>query len=785
MADNVEQFKGGDTVSIGGTDYKISGYFDIGDGQNRYLYRKGFSYYYIDSNYNLQKVKESGGYKITIDKQTYEYKSIETLAGPRGGYITPSDIDSKVIGSNAKVDNVETTAVAETQGATSQNTSGGTGVATTTSYSSYNKVTGGDVHNIDGKDYIVAGFADTKGGNEHRIIYQDSNGTYYCRFSDGTMQKIDKPSSWDLGTVIEGEKYTFHDAKYGSTKVEFEPSDIDKKYLSGSAEQESTTTTPNTSPTYSNIAINEKIDLNQQIVKKMIFKVTYTPTAGWNYRQTYATETANDEHVMTQAVYNVTPGQGKTAQSMVNDFQKNIGCIKYLMEKVIDLSKTAAVRKGNPVFLREAEDIYDYIEEITPDVYCKFVNKALWPTIRYCNDKQARENNIREEKIIIKYNDLKNQEANRNGLIGSVTQSYNIKIEKTFGTYSVTGYYSHGRQLPIVTAPEESNVTSIGEITMNDIDVDVCKIDAMAFNLQYIINNHILPNNNLIEESVEAINKVSSFTTAITRLKPEDVNEKLMEFKRIILRFKEKLINYALEARKYDKGKNNPTPVNPTPSPKPGPSSWPSTGGGGTPTPTPTTSAPTTEVPTDNRTTEPPVVQPRIDDKTDNGGSNGGSNGGGTPINGNSHGGDYSPYGGYSESSSETSSAATSTEVPKEAADVIKEGNSYTLPTSSKPVQPTTPTTSKGNSAIPVLAGLAAAAAAGIGAKAYIDRKKNRNNDEESEEFKAEDWSGNNEINIEYQEPKTTEAETLDDDYDFEEPEKYGARSNQELENLQ
>ena len=172
-----------------------------------------------------------------------------------------------------------------------------------------------------------------------------------------------------------------------------------------------------------------------------------------------------------------------------------------------------------------------------------------------------------------------------------------------------------------------------------------------------------------------------------------------------------------------------------------------------------------------------------VDDTNDNGGS---SNGGGTPINGNSHGGDYSPYGGYSGSSSETSSTSSSTEVPLEETDVIKEGNSYTLPTSSKPATPSTPTTSKGNSAIPVLAGLAAAAAAGIGAKAYIDRKKNSNNDDDNqEEFKAEDWSDNNEINIEYQEPKTNEAETLDDDYEFEEPEKYGARSNQELENLQ
>ena len=130
---------------------------------------------------------------------------------------------------------------------------------------------------------------------------------------------------------------------------------------------------------------------------------------------------------------------------------------------------------------------------------------------------------------------------------------------------------------------------------------------------------------------------------------------------------------------------------------------------------------------------------------------------------------------------------AQTTEAIKIEEDVIKPGNTYKLPTSSKMSQPTSTTDSKGNSAIPVLAGLAAAAAAGVGAKAYIDRKNNRDN-EEGDEFKAEDWSGNNEVNIEYQEPVGDTAESLDYDdtgYEEEVPEKYGARTQDDMENLQ
>lgn len=221
-----------------------------------------------------------------------------------------------------------------------------------------------------------------------------------------------------------------------------------------------------------------------------------------------------------------------------------------------------------------------------------------------------------------------------------------------------------------------------------------------------------------------------------------------------------------------------------TPTPKPSPS-----GGGGDnggyrdPEPTNTTQ-PVTEAPTEIPTERPTevITQPITEAPTvpqTSAPNNGGSN------NGYSNGGGY-----YSENNNNYSNNETPTEVETTVPideDVIKPGNTYKLPTSTKPTATTTTTSSGGSSVIPVLAGLGAAAAAGIGAKAYIDRKNNRDNDEEDEEFKAEDWSDDNSINVEYQEPIENEEQTLDfdDTPEVEEPEKYGARTHQELENLQ
>ena len=122
--------------------------------------------------------------------------------------------------------------------------------------------------------------------------------------------------------------------------------------------------------------------------------------------------------------------------------------------------------------------------------------------------------------------------------------------------------------------------------------------------------------------------------------------------------------------------------------------------------------------------------------------------------------------------------------------DVIK-GSKYTkIPTSSKPI---TTTSSSGSSAvIPIAAGLSAAAAAGIGAKAYMDRKKNNDNGEDDEEFDTDEWTGDDAVDIQYDDSSDTNAGEnvldADDDYSYqpaEETEKYDARSSDELADLQ
>ena len=122
--------------------------------------------------------------------------------------------------------------------------------------------------------------------------------------------------------------------------------------------------------------------------------------------------------------------------------------------------------------------------------------------------------------------------------------------------------------------------------------------------------------------------------------------------------------------------------------------------------------------------------------------------------------------------------------------DVIK-GSKYTkIPTSSKPIMTTS---SSGSSAvIPIAAGLSAAAAAGIGAKAYMDRKKNNDNGEDDEEFDTDEWTGDDAVDIQYDDSSDTNAGEnvldADDDYSYqpaEETEKYDARSSDELADLQ
>ena len=93
--------------------------------------------------------------------------------------------------------------------------------------------------------------------------------------------------------------------------------------------------------------------------------------------------------------------------------------------------------------------------------------------------------------------------------------------------------------------------------------------------------------------------------------------------------------------------------------------------------------------------------------------------------------------------------------------------------------------------AIPTAAAFSAAAAAGIGAKAFIDKKQREKeeNDEtfsdgnENAGFSSENWEGSeDDIKVDY---GTEEEETLDDDNTYSADsiiEKYEAVSNSELE---
>ena len=125
--------------------------------------------------------------------------------------------------------------------------------------------------------------------------------------------------------------------------------------------------------------------------------------------------------------------------------------------------------------------------------------------------------------------------------------------------------------------------------------------------------------------------------------------------------------------------------------------------------------------------------------------------------------------------------------------DVIKGSKVTKVPTSPSPV--TTTSSSSGSSAvIPIAAGLSAAAAAGIGAKAYMDRKHNNDNGEANEdenEFNTDEWSGDDSVDIQYDEDTANGENYLDDDDDYSykatsnNEEKYETRSSEELADLQ
>ena len=97
--------------------------------------------------------------------------------------------------------------------------------------------------------------------------------------------------------------------------------------------------------------------------------------------------------------------------------------------------------------------------------------------------------------------------------------------------------------------------------------------------------------------------------------------------------------------------------------------------------------------------------------------------------------------------------------------------NVTTIPNESTPIQPSTK--SKGNGILPVVAGLSVAAAAGIGAKAYIDHKKNNEVEEDDIEDTEYSFDEDEDYQFQYKE---------DSDPEFQEPaESYSARNADDL----
>ena len=176
--------------------------------------------------------------------------------------------------------------------------------------------------------------------------------------------------------------------------------------------------------------------------------------------------------------------------------------------------------------------------------------------------------------------------------------------------------------------------------------------------------------------------------------------------------------------------------------------------------------------------------------------------GGSTTGSGTFHtGGGYTGTGGYTENNTTLPTDATTettsglddikdtlADGTTSIEDVIK-GSKYTkIPSTPSPV--TTSQSSGGASAvIPIAAGLSAAAAAGIGAKAYMDRKKNNDNGEDEDEFDTDEWSGDDSVDIQYDDSSDNENYLdADDDYSYQaedSSEKYDARSSNELADLQ
>ena len=267
----------------------------------------------------------------------------------------------------------------------------------------------------------------------------------------------------------------------------------------------------------------------------------------------------------------------------------------------------------------------------------------------------------------------------------------------------------------------------------------------------------------------------SSTPTATSPTSNTNTGDSTQQFK------KEKIKAEVTEKKPVETRTNIDVTPNPNPTPTPNPEPNP------TPTPKPEPDKVITP-PSDNTNNTTTTVTPPPTN-TNTGGQNNQYTGGG-----------YSGSGGYQGYTGENTDIDFTTEGADDFSDIddmltdsttsiddVIKGSKYTkIPTSSKPI--TSASSGGGGSAvIPVVAGLSAAAAAGVGAKVYMDRKNNNSNGED--EIETEEWSGEDTLNLDYDDSSDTESYLdEDDDYGYqteEQTERYDARNNEELADLQ
>ena len=94
---------------------------------------------------------------------------------------------------------------------------------------------------------------------------------------------------------------------------------------------------------------------------------------------------------------------------------------------------------------------------------------------------------------------------------------------------------------------------------------------------------------------------------------------------------------------------------------------------------------------------------------------------------------------------------------------------------------------------IPIAAGLSVAAAAGLGAKAYMDHKRNNENGDdeddeyEDDDFDSEEWSGDEDtVEVDYDDNSASQRDDyLEEDNYYQDDSGYTARNANELADLQ